>query len=733
MAYNPLYRLKGSLEREPKKPGGGTSLGELKEVEVRHLIDLREQLLKVINFFKTRQEYFEGLLIDATFFRVISKSKRIHYIFPEDKYRNIRGIRFEGEDYKNKCHVITYLLSFEKTKEAISKLDLAISFIKDKYNGVFTAQNLKDCQDEGKIYDEIKTIIDASNVKSFSEPHFKGNVTEANVVTFFNVGEMNQLLNKLGVLQMAPSTILDNNTFVLSKEDLNSCISKADYLISMSLNPFTYIDIKDDDDKYDDTHFIPAPKNEPTIGVIDTLYDSNAYFNEWVDAHDMVGKQIVTLEDKVHATKVCSIIVDGPTLNPKLDDGCGRFKVRLFEVAVNGMNNSLDILEKIEKIVKDNQDIHVWNLSLGSNFEISQNFISPEAYSLDRIQTKYNVIFVVSATNDNVYTKNKNHKRIGSPADSINSLVVGSCNFQNKPASYSRKGGVLSFYIKPDVLYYGGDILDERIITNNGFKDCLSQGTSFAAPWISRKMSYLIDVLQFDRETAKALIIDSAIGWEPMPLYEESRYKGYGVVPIKISDIVNSKTDEIRFYFRDRIESYSTGTLMIPVPVNEKNQIPFNIKATLCYFCNCNRNQGVDYTLTEMDLSVGVKNGNKINTINKNIQSEDNSYILEGYARENFRKWDSVKHVSEKLTSRSKKVYDNNKCGFRIYTKERFYNDGSYGYNFALVITLKEQKGLNRADQFIRECQSTGWLVLPVSIEENVESYIEAQEDIALE
>jgi hypothetical protein len=33
---------------------------------------------------------------------------------------------------------------------------------------------------------------------------------------------------------------------------------------------------------------------------------------------------------------------------------------------------------------------------------------------------------------------------------------------------------------------------------------------SFAAPWIARKLSYLIDILGLNRELAKALIIDAA-------------------------------------------------------------------------------------------------------------------------------------------------------------------------------------------------------------------------------
>lgn len=102
---------------------------------------------------------------------------------------------------------------------------------------------------------------------------------------------------------------------------------------------------------------------------------------------------------------------------------------------------------------------------------------------------------------------------IGAPADSINALVVNSVDSKGKSASYSRKGLVLSFFNKPDICYYGGD-KNDYIKACNSCGECLLSGTSFAAPWISRKMSYLIDILGLSREVAKALIIDSATNWK---------------------------------------------------------------------------------------------------------------------------------------------------------------------------------------------------------------------------
>src|SRR5690606_34329665 len=157
----------------------------------------------------------------------------------------------------------------------------------------------------------------------------------------------------------------------------------------------------------------------------------------------------VSEKDKQHGTRVTSIIVDGPTLNPRLDDGCGRFKVKHFGVAPAGKFSSFTIMRQIKSIVVANPQIKVWNLSLGSDAEVHNNFISLEAEALDQLQFERDVIFVISGTND----KSQSFKKIGSPADSINSLVVNSVDFKKNYADYSRKGPILEFFTKPDISY----------------------------------------------------------------------------------------------------------------------------------------------------------------------------------------------------------------------------------------------------------------------------------------
>ena len=185
---------------------------------------------------------------------------------------------------------------------------------------------------------------------------------------------------------------------------------------------------------------IPTPKNEPIIGVIDTPFSENVYFKEWVIYESMLGEGIeLEAHDYTHGTEVTSIIVDGPTINPALDDGCGRFRVKHFGVAKKGRFSSYSILRSIRKAVSQNRDIKVWNLSLGSVLPIKPNFISPEAAELDKIQSEFDVIFVIAGTNGDSAQK---RIPIGAPADSLNSLVVNSVTLEGTPASYHRVGPV---------------------------------------------------------------------------------------------------------------------------------------------------------------------------------------------------------------------------------------------------------------------------------------------------
>lgn len=173
-------------------------------------------------------------------------------------------------------------------------------------------------------------------------------------------------------------------------------------------------------------------------------------------------------------------------------------------------------------------------------------------------------------------------------------------------------------------------------------------------------------------------------------------------------------------------EKYDTYAYNIPIPTY-KDSFPFIAKATLCYFPKCSRNQGVDYTNTELDLSFGRITNAGIRTIN-----DKDLYKKENELRGQNRKWDNVKHIRDTFTPnpRPKKMYETNFWGISIKRQERIKLGEGVGTKFGLIVTLKEINGVNRIEEFISQCSLKGWLVTKVIIENSIEIYNKAEEEI---
>ena len=545
------------------------------------------------------------------------------------------------------------------------------------------------------------------------------------------------LFKDLGI-DLLNSRILDNQTVFLDEDQLQILFEKAPYLVAMATEDLLELSPADFIEEYQQgTLYMPSPTIEPVIGVIDTLFDKRVYFGEWVEYHDMVDDNLPkTSDDYRHGTAVDSIIVDGARLNPWLDDGCGRFRVRHFGVAVGSRFSSFTITKQIKEIVAGNRDIKVWNISLGSNQEINDNFISAEAAVLDTIQYENDVIFVVAGTNK----LSADVIKIGSPADSINSMVVNAVTKSGLSTKYARRGLALSFFAKPDVSYYGGSE-EQYIRVCEPLGEANVAGTSFAAPWIARKLSYLIDVLGLSREVAKAMVIDAARGWNERPTPEEVALYGHGIVPVKIDDIVHTREDEIKFLVYDVSEKWNTYNYYFPVPLNN-DKYPYIARATMCYFPKCDRAQGVDYTNTELNLHFGrINNKGKIEDIKGDKQNQDDAlggeryFLLEGEARERFRKWDNVKYIAErpKERMRPKRSYDNKNWGMEVKTNNRLDPRDGMGIRFGVVVTLREINGVNRIDEFIRSCTLNGWLVNKIDVQTRIDINRKVNEEIEFE
>ncbi|MGL5255397.1 MAG: S8 family peptidase [Proteocatella sp.] len=741
---NNVLELKGNRFVQASKGGNSKpmpAMNSKKTVSSEHLISLKTKIEQIKEFWKSEQKPFQGVLISVHYNKIVAKSNRISGLFRgKESNRAIVGAKFNKEKDK---HIITYFLDIKDLDKSIELLleasDILNSEFKDGIN--------KTIFDNKIIIDKIpfkkfsisksafkQVVADASYIDDFEIERASLQLKQS-IITLYDTGVDTKTLFKNIGIDILNSRILDNHTVFLDENQVKSLFEKAPYLVSMATVDLSQLSPDDFIQEYQQGMIdIPIPTIEPTIGVIDTLFDKRVYFSEWVEYYDMVDENIPkNTNDYRHGTAVSSIIVDGARLNPWLNDGCGRFKVRHFGVAAGSKFSSFTIVKQIKNIISNNKDIKVWNISLGSNQEINDNFISAEASVLDQIQYENDVIFVVAGTNK----PNEEITKIGSPADSINSIVVNAVTKSGLSTKYSRKGLALSFFAKPDISYYGGSE-EQYIKVCEPLGEANVAGTSFAAPWIARKLSYLIDILGLSREVAKAMVIDSARGWNEKPTPEEIALYGHGVVPIKIDDIIHTKDDEIKFIVYDISEKWNTYNYHFPIPMKD-DKYPYIARATMCYFPICERTQGVDYTNTELNLHFGrIHNNGKIIDIKGDKQNQEDiinhekNYLLERDVRKNFRKWDNVKYIAESSTKRMmpKDSYNNKNWGMEIKTNNRLDPKDGVGVRFGVIVTLKEMNGINRIDEFIKNCTLNGWLVNVIDVKNRIDIHQKVNEEI---
>lgn len=757
---NGLLQLKGRFDKHGNESGGPVNLPAGKIVTSKHMGNLIDQLIKVKEYWSDKND-IAGMIVSVHYITVIAKRNRLKTLLSDvgkKPVNSIRGARFVKETDVNgrfiHKHVFTHYVKVSAIDRAISNLKIVKEIVEADYKGCITAKDIEKLGKDvkyvhaGKIAKSnfINTIVDCYYVEKFDVDEVKDSITEESIITIYKTDiETKKLLSRFGI-DVLESKIIGETTLLLTPPQARQLYDKAPYLIAMSVTDFSKIN--SEQDYFEEVEFeeddgiIPHPGNEPTIGVIDTQFNEKVYFHEWVDYKSMLPEDLLEPEDYKHGTAVSSIIVDGPKGNGGLDDGCGRFRVRHFGVSKQRGFSSFSILREIRNIVENNQDIKVWNLSLGSNNEIKENYISPEAAELDRIQSEFDVIFVISGTNTPDGQRHPDMK-VGAPADSLNSVVVNSVDMSGKTASYSRRGPVLAFFHKPDICYYGGDgnrPEGKIAVCADELGASYLAGTSYAAPWITRKLAYLIYIMGFSREVAKALIIDSAAKWEPSGNITDTM--GYGIVPKHIDDILSTPDDEIKFVITGTTQDYETYNYTLPVPVvNGKH--PYYAKAVLCYFPHCDRNQGVDYTGTEMDIHFGRvftenRKGTlktKIKSIDDNKQTEEGQFMYEKDARTVFRKWDNVKRICEEIKDRKvpKKSYEAGMWGIEIVTKERVTSKNKRPLQFGLVITLKEMYGKNRIEDFVKMCEAKGWLVNRLDVQNQLDIYAKAEEEIEFE
>src|SRR5699024_11046860 len=387
---NNILQLKGRFEQKSSgSRQGAPNLPKNGIVKTSQLIRLRDDLIEMKRFWNS-DTLFEGALVSVYYNKIAAKSNRVTKLLAigsNPPNSSIVGAKFSEE--KNK-HIITHLIPLEAISESIIIIDKVITILNKEFDGIINSETFNNPKTFSTInftlYEIAKTnfqkvIVDTWYIEKFDVEYSDFDIKKSAIITIYETGvDTQELLKRIGI-KVYNERILNETTILLDEDYLQILKQKAPYLIAMATENLTELAPSNFKETFKDIEMkIPSPRNEPTIGVIDTLFDDRVYFGEWVEFINMLDENIpVESWDYKHRTAVTSMIVDGQRLNPLLDDGCGRFKVRHFGKATRKAFNSFTIIRAIKEIVASNKDIRVWNLSLGSNEDINNNFMSAAA------------------------------------------------------------------------------------------------------------------------------------------------------------------------------------------------------------------------------------------------------------------------------------------------------------------------------------------------------------------
>ncbi len=364
-----------------------------------------------------------------------------------------------------------------------------------------------------------------------------------------------------------------------------------------------------------------------------------------------------------HAEAVASIVMFGDQINGFIDS-IGITKVKVCSVlSENKEKNSMEsVIKRIKTAVEDNEDIKIWNLSLGVESLNSNEFqITPIGIFLDKLMIEKGIKFIISGGNDNRRT---GCFYISPPADSELAITVNSLDdIDGDPASYSLLGYYGVFGNKPTLSFFGGDSRKRlmKVAQADGINEI--EGTSFASPFIARYYSkiYFDDIsedaknkeylIEQKHSYVEALMISRSIMNTEMQYFNENsniehvNKLGAGKYPIEYENEINFTTviksgnfdnysfnqgESLEKKFRNRFKKH------VPIPKLKNGKRDYWLSITIVDVSEINHNYGCDYSVTSSKASLKwernenfSKSKGVLATPYYMIPDEDNKKILE--------------------------------------------------------------------------------------------------------
>ncbi|NOQ24126.1 MAG: S8 family serine peptidase [Bacteroidales bacterium] len=371
--------------------------------------------------------------------------------------------------------------------------------------------------------------------------------------------------------------------------------------------------------------------NYPTVGILDSGVAKNKYTEPW-----LIEKKFSAYPedriDKRHGTFVTGVILYGDELEERNLtglEGCKIFDATVMPDTKKETIMEDELIENIREAIKENSEIKIWNMSLGTREEADEHEFSHFAQALDNIQEVNNVLICKSAGNCTNFVNGQPKSRISKSADSIHSLVVGSIAHKksendqaevNFPSPFTRIGRGPAHIIKPELVSYGGNAhYDGRKIVRNGVKSISPSGqavsdvgTSFSTPRVTALLAALnLNITEeFNPLLLKALAIHSATYPEELKLQISDKLKlvGFGL-PTPVNNILYNDDHEITLILQDTlIKGEFMQILEFPFPESliDNNGYFYGVINITLVGLPVLRNQGGEYCQSNLDVKFGT-------------------------------------------------------------------------------------------------------------------------------
>lgn len=376
-----------------------------------------------------------------------------------------------------------------------------------------------------------------------------------------------------------------------------------------------------------DVEILPPASDAPEIGIIDSGIMENHKYLEFAIKKEKSKSYVrddFSVDDKVeeggHGTKVAGALLYPNGISTLSTEYTLPFFVRNLRVLNN--QNKLEHqfpAELMEKIIHDNPECTIFNLSICSNSSFRKKHMSLWAAMLDKLIHEKKVLFITSTGNITrrvikyyldsgwLYPNYLSEPYCGlaNPAQSSFSIVVGSVNHltldtdewasmgcENEVAAYSRIGSGIWGHIKPDVVEYGGGMQlsknGQNLISNKDTSIELlrstisggsafskeSVGTSYAAPKVAHVVAELSKLYNGeDINLIRALLVQGArlpIKYFHNPTKLSIQHFGYGIPSLK--RVTENTEHRITFYNTNQIRAEEGQIYSLKIPEELRSQ-----------------------------------------------------------------------------------------------------------------------------------------------------------------